>query len=422
MKWWLMALCAVLLTVGCGPATPTPLAPPTEKVTRLAPEQPGTETSTPAVLPSATGVATAAELEATAVQTSTPAVPSQPLATPKPSPTFTPTSAPQPPATATPTLPFTPTSAPKQTPSATPTAAAVEKWQVRTLLAGPGQPGRLYVLLTDEPSGAWPAQRARFLISDDDGKSWSPFPGGLPAGGCVRNVNLDYATPDALYASTCQGLYRWSGSAWVLISPQETGMVAVVYGTPQIIWATVPFASGGAVIRSDDGGATWTPASSSLVHFNGVANLGIDPRDANTLYAVIWPKYAGSYLRRGAANGQWQTMPTPLNNAQIDTGMTIDGATGALYVTAYSPAGTWELWRTLNPSVPDVNGVQWELVYDFGGDAAWATLLASGWSPQGLALYALLTPWLDKPSGLVGDPVLHRSVDGGQTWSPLPVP
>jgi hypothetical protein len=310
------------------------------------------------------------------------------------------------------------TSAPPAT-KAAPTPTDAEQWRVRTLLAGPGEPGRLYVLLVDELSGVSPAERARFLISDDYGQGWSPFPGGLPAGGCVRNVNLDYATPDALYASTCKGLYRWSGSEWALVSPQETGMVAVVYGNPKVVWATDPFATGGAVIRSDDGGATWTPASSGLVHFNGVANLGIDPRDANTLYAVIWPKYAGSYLRRGTAGGQWQTMPTPLNNSQIEIGITIDGATGSLYVTAYSPDGTWELWRTLNPSIPDVNGVQWELVHDFGGDVAWATLLASGWSPQGLALYALLTPWLDKPSGTIGDPVLHRSLDGGLTWAPF---
>jgi hypothetical protein len=198
-------------------------------------------------------------------------------------------------------------------------------------------------------------------------------------------------------------------------------MVAIVYGQPDILWATESFSSGAGVLRSADGGATWTPAGSGLVSFNGVANLGIDPRDANTLYAIIWPKYAGSYLRRGTANGQWQTMPTPLEDNVIDTGMTVDGASGALYVIVTSPNA--QLWRTTNPTAPALNDVRWELVHDFGRDVN-VRLLASGGCPEGLALYANFWPltWLDGSTAEVGDPLLHRSVDGGQQWTPLPIP
>jgi len=258
-------------------------------------------------------------------------------------------------------------------------------------------------------------------MSDDYGETWFDFPGGLPAQECILNVNLDYFTPDALYASTCQGLYRWAGTEWTLISLQETGMVAVVYGRPEVIWASGTFEAGGAVIRSDDGGVSWTPAGSGLIAFNGVANVAIDPRDANTLYAIIWPKYAGSYLRRGTASGQWTTMPTPSENSQIGIGMTIDGATGALYVMVKVP--THQLWRTLNASVPDLNEVRWEIVHEFGRDVD-VELLASGWSPLGLALYANLSPpdWQDAGYALVGVSVLHRSLDGGRTWTPLRLP
>lgn len=299
------------------------------------------------------------------------------------------------------------------------------QWQVRTLLVGPGEPGRLYALLTDESSWAWPAEFAHLLVSDDYGQTWSKFAGGRPPGECIRNVNLDYAAPptdDALYASTCEGLYRWTGGEWTLVSPREPGMVAVVYGQPDVIWATDVFAGGVPVVRSDDGGTTWVPAADGLVHFNGVANLGLDPRDANTLYAVIWPKYAGTYLRRGSANGRWDFMPTPMNNVQIDSGITIDGATGTLYVTAYV-SSTWQLWYSLNPNTPDLNDVRWELAHDFGPDVSWASLLASGWSPEGLALYANLSFFVDKKtSAEVSPPVLHRSLDGGQTWELLPIP
>jgi hypothetical protein len=295
---------------------------------------------------------------------------------------------------------------------------------VRTLLAGAGQPGRLYALLVDESTAAWPGARANLMVSDDDGQTWPPFAGGLPAEDCVRNVNLDYATVDGLYASTCQGLYRWTGSEWLLVSPRETGMVAIVYGNPDIIWATEAFGAGGGVIRSDDGGATWQLAGYGLISFNGVANLGIDPQDPNTLYAIIWPKYAGSYLRRGTAQGLWQVMPTPLDNTTIGTGMTIDGATGNLYVIAWD----WrqehhQLWRTSNPAVPDVSQVNWELAHDFGADVQ-VELLASRAGPGELELYASISPikQLEGSAVEIGAAVVHRSPDGGQSWVPLPIP
>jgi hypothetical protein len=205
---------------------------------------------------------------------------------------------------------------------------------------------------------------------------------------CLVNVNLDYATTDALFASTCQGIYRWTGSKWSLLS-DLTRAVAVTYRQPSNLWASTSRSADGPVAHSTDGGATWQSASAGLVHFNGVADVGIDPRDARTLYAIIMPKYGGSYLRRKTGDNQWETMPTPLNNAQIDVGMTIDGATGALYVTAYDGTttpgrGHWQVWRSPNPTV-EMNNVKWEKVHDFG-EMRWATMLASGWSPQGLAL------------------------------------
>jgi hypothetical protein len=262
------------------------------------------------------------------------------------------------------------------------------------------------------------------LVSDDGGGTWWPFEGGLPDVDCVRNVNLDYAAVDGLYASTCGGLYRWTGDDWVLVSLQETGMVAVVYGNPEIIWATEPFGPGGGVIRSDDGGASWQPAGYGLISFNGVANLGIDPRDPNNLYAIIWPKYAGSYLRRGTAQGLWQTMPTPLDNTTIGTGMTIDGATGDLYVVAWDwQRAHHQLWRTSNPSVADVSQVAWEFVHDFGADAQ-VDLLASRSGPGGLELYASISPikHLEGSTVEIGPATVHHSPDGGQTWIPLAIP
>ncbi|MFN2167633.1 MAG: hypothetical protein ACK2U9_15375, partial [Anaerolineae bacterium] len=169
-----------------------------------------------------------------------------------------------------------------------------------------------------------------------------------------------------------------------------------------------------------DGGRTWSDASSGLVTFGGMANLGIDPRDSNTLYGIIQPKYAGSYLRRGRPQGDWKTMPTPNDNATIDTGMTIDGASGALYLTAQTPPV--ELWRSPNPSAANFADVQWELVHTFPPEAR-VVLLASGWGPQGISIYATIWPyWFDQNNAASGNATFSRSLDGGYTWEDLSVP
>jgi hypothetical protein len=71
-----------------------------------------------------------------------------------------------------------------------------------------------------------------------------------------------------------------------------------------------------------------------------------------------------------------------------------------------------------------VRDVGWELVHDFGPDVRQVSLLASGWGPQGLAIYANFWPLTPLAEGgaTVGATALHRSLDGGQTWEPLATP
>jgi hypothetical protein len=397
-----------LLTVSACASEPEPTVVPTATLTAtLAPTTAPTHTATLEPTKTLT-VRPVGSLTATPRPSTTPSL----TATPRPTLTPTHTATPRPSATSSPTV--TPS------PTATPTLVPPD-WQIQTLLVGPGQPARLYVLqFARDPSPD--TSRVRLLVSDDTGTTWKPFEGGLPAApSCVHNINLDYATADPLYASTCQGLYRWTSGAWNLISPQETGMIAIVYQQSNTIWATGYKASDAPILHSYDGGKTWSDSSSGMVHFSGIANIGIDPRDPNTVYAIINPKYAGSYLRRGTANGLWQTIPTPLKNAQIDIGMTIDGTTSTLYVTAYdSTKSRWQLWRSTNANDPDIGKISWDMLYDFGAGVS-ATVLASGTSSQGLAIYVRLLSNCS-PSGSSCQVSTQRTMDSGKTWTIINIP
>jgi photosystem II stability/assembly factor-like uncharacterized protein len=145
------------------------------------------------------------------------------------------------------------------------------------------------------------------------------------------------------------------------------------------------------------------------------AGIAVDPRNANLLYLTVWNPhwYYSGILYRGNATGQWSRIPTPdsvPNTPAINyrSNMVLDG-TGTLYVTTHG----YKLWRSQNADALDPNQVRWELVREFSPDVS-VELLASGWGPSGLALYASIRQGQNKPT-------LHRSLDGGQTWAPLKI-
>lgn len=375
-------------------------------------------TQTAAALPqSAADTATA--VPATPVPTATTAITSDTPVSPIPPATETPVAAA---AAVTPTtVPTTPVQAAAQPGSAGPLPVTQPAAKVRTLLVAPGEPGPLYALLTDEIADNAPVTNPSFLVSRNFGESWEAAPSGLPdvPTDCLYNVSMDYYGATALFASTCQGLYRWSQAepSWKLLTEEPTGMVAVVYSNADQIWATRPYVPDEPpLLRSQDGGATWTTVE--LSHTTGIANIGINPRDTQTGYAIVWPDEApGSDLRRGAFFLDWQVMPAPNGNQALNTGMTIDGGTGNLYVSTNEPTGA-RLWRSTNPDATDIANVQWGEVYQTAPGVN-LEVLSSGWSSQEdeLAIYANFTKVVENKLTYA----LYRSLDSGRTWAPVTI-
>lgn len=289
--------------------------------------------------------------------------------------------------------------------------APTQDWVVRSLKVGPG---RTYAFLAAATPGQ-PEGDYHLLFTDDDGQTWAPFPGGLPAVACINRVDLDYANQDALFAGACDGgLYRWNGSAWELLSDQRVGVVEVVYQRPDDIWAADSAAGlvEAKVLHSGDGGRTWARADSGI-GTDVVTNLGIDPRDGSTMYAL------GADLYQGNTDGQWQVLPTRNIMTGVLTGIAIEGGNGALYVSEAGATG--RIWRSENANAPDVQAVRWGITREFEGQAV--QLLATGPSSSGLALYANLADTEAIEGGIsVGDWLPYRSLDGGATWERIVIP
>jgi len=285
---------------------------------------------------------------------------------------------------------FTPTPPPTPTPA---------QWTVARIFFSPKMLGRLYALQTNPPN-------YRVLTSNNYGQNWATLITGWPvAPACINSFNLDYYNPELFFLSTCQGIYHWTTVGWKQEFTRPVGSVTNLPEEPNLLWATEPFGPTEVPVQTSFNSQTFTPASRYLEHTNGVATLMFDPVDPVRLFAVVWPEYPGSRLRRGAANGQWVNLPAPPTGNPVDLAITVDGLTGTLYATT----GNSQLWRSPNPNTPNPENIHWDLVNSFDASQP-ITLLGASWPNNQLVLFANLN---NAP---------HYSLDRGATWAALPVP
>jgi len=158
------------------------------------------------------------------------------------------------------------------------------------LYQDPAQPNRIYV-----------ASRQGIFISSDGGGEWLRLDN-VPAYRVVANGQRLYAVREKLGAVRHfgeSGVYRSDdlGGRWELINPPQIfpgangyrppGKIAVNPANPDIVYVTIPPTPSepeGYIIRSRDGGATWTVVWVGGSSFGG---LVFDPADPSLLYAQM---------------------------------------------------------------------------------------------------------------------------------------
>src|SRR5450756_2114098 len=290
-----------------------------------------------------------------------------------------------------------------------PTSGATSTWQKTSLDAG-----RVHAILVHptNPGTVFAGTDQGLFRSTDRGGTWEQYGTGIKA---TLKVFVLAAAGDGsrLYAGTSGGAFQSTdgGATWSQGSGMlpGTGIIRYYYAittlavdpaNPQTVYAgDTGMMTEGRVLKSTDGGATWTMAASGISS-DHVTALAIDPGRPATVYAVV----EDSLYVSGDAGASWTktTGKMLVNSSEADV-MTVMVTSDAVY--AGTTAGVWKSRD---------GGVTWSqgtglstlgaLKYFFG-IAALAVVLGTS-----SVLYA-------GDSGLMTSGGVYSSTDSGASWT-----
>jgi photosystem II stability/assembly factor-like uncharacterized protein len=155
---------------------------------------------------------------------------------------------------------------------------------IRQLEIAPASPAVLYA-----------GTDAGVFRTANGGESWQLANGGLP--NAVSALAVDPVSASTIYAASYTAssaglsfaIYKSvnGGGSWTIVRAglaQYVGALAAAPGNPTTIYAGLGY--GGGVLRSSDGGLTWSSLTIEGVAGNSIVSLAIDPTSPMTIYAV----------------------------------------------------------------------------------------------------------------------------------------
>lgn len=227
--------------------------------------------------------------------------------------------------------------------------------------------------------------------SPEQAGEWT-FIGPLNTGGRVTDVAIAPDNDDHLYVATATGgIFRSydAGANWIPIFDEVTkpsiGDIAIAPSNPQIIYAGTGEANGSAtdgayfgdgIYRSDDAGDTWTNVG--LPESNHIGRIVVDPTNPDRVFAAATGELYGKNVERGiyrTTNGgtNWEKVLFVTDStAAIDVAMNVAN-TNIIY------AAMWE--RTRKPWQRDYGGVTSTIHRSMDGGTTWSELGAANGLP-----------------------------------------
>jgi hypothetical protein len=305
-------------------------------------------------------------------------------------------------------------------------------------LAANTRSGRLGVKRS--PAGATVQTSAPASTNPIEGDTWLPIgprpiaDGPYAYAGRITALATVPGSPDVVYAGAAQGgVWKTTdgGTVWVPLTDGEdslaVGAIAVDPANTNIVWVGTGEANqscdsyfGVGLLRSADGGTTWTNLGASTFQNTSIAKIVVHPTVATTLW-VANGSGTGGFSCYGLVGtyGVWKSIDGGTTFTQV-LGIAELGVNRAVHDLIRSPTDPNTLYAAVNGSGiwKTVNGGKSWVQLGGGLPTTDVSRFDLAINPQNAnILFALVAR-----SSNGAQRGTYRSIDAGATWSTLPMP
>jgi len=191
--------------------------------------------------------------------------------------------------------------------------------------------------------------------------------------GVVASVTVVPQRPQTIYvANAALGLVRSDdgGQTWTHLAtaPQGVAGVTISPADPNVVYVA---AGQSGVHRSDDRGQTWTPLRNGLDPKAGLREVVIDPRNPQVLHAIASLNWDGTYYRSTDGGAHWQA--NRMMKRELVGNPTLPAESGGGAYPADQATFSRPTNLAISPANPDLLfcSANWRNIFSADGGTSW---------------------------------------------------